>query len=258
MIKRIITGIILFPALVLLILKAPYWLVFSFLMLTAGICIFEWLNLFDFPGILVLYGELLILNALYWNFVTNFSEFFLFFIFLAGSFLPFLFNYKRETFGDAFFPLFTGLCYVFVGCLSFWKIFVYSRKLLLLFFCVVFASDTGAYFIGKFFGRRPFFPEISPKKTLEGFFGGVLFAITVSILLSYYFNLFNLRQALNIGIMLAIVESIGDLFESAFKRLAGKKDSGKIIWGHGGMLDRIDGALFSAPVFLIALRIFTK
>ena len=258
MIKRIITGIILFPALVILILKAPWWLVFSALILTAGVCIFEWLNLFDFPKILIFYGEFLLLNALYWGFFLNLPSFFLIFLFLAGSFLPFLFNYQKEIFGEAFFPFFTGLCYVFLGCLSFWKIFNCSRILLLFFFCVVFASDTGAYFTGKFLGRRPFFPEISPKKTLEGFLGGIIFAILISILLSKYFNLFTTYQAINIGIMLAIVESIGDLFESAFKRFVGKKDSGKIIWGHGGMLDRIDGALFAGPVFLLALRIFVK
>jgi|JFJP01.1.fsa_nt_gi phosphatidate cytidylyltransferase len=122
---------------------------------------------------------------------------------------------------------------------------------------VVFANDTGAFYTGTFFGKRPLAPKISPKKTIEGSLGGVSASIIAGfIFCQIFFNDLSLSfQILPAAIMLAISGQIGDLFESAMKRASGIKDSGSILPGHGGMLDRIDGLLPAIPV-LYAYLVF--
>jgi phosphatidate cytidylyltransferase len=117
-----------------------------------------------------------------------------------------------------------------------------------LLFVVTWANDTFAYFTGRFLGRRPLAPRISPKKTWEGFWGGA--AGSVGGALAVKFLLLpglSVRAAVVLGAGAAVFGPIGDLSESMLKRAAGVKDSGKIIPGHGGLLDRIDAVLFVAP-----------
>lgn len=117
---------------------------------------------------------------------------------------------------------------------------------------VVAAADTGAYFVGKSIGRTPFSPS-SPSKTREGVYGGIL----IGTLAGFFVGVTiveEITQAIIISMMVAIAAVFGDLFESYLKRKAGVKDSGNILPGHGGVLDRIDGYLFGAIVMLILLR----
>ena len=117
-----------------------------------------------------------------------------------------------------------------------------------LLFVVTWANDTLAYFTGRFLGKRPLAPRISPKKTWEGFWGGaagsVLGALVVKFLLLPGLPV---AAAVGVGAGAAVLGPLGDLSESMLKRAAGVKDSGKIIPGHGGLLDRIDAVLFVAP-----------
>jgi phosphatidate cytidylyltransferase len=117
-----------------------------------------------------------------------------------------------------------------------------------LLFVVTWANDTLAYFTGRFLGKRPFAPRISPKKTWEGFWGGavgsVLGALAVKAL---FLPRLGLPAAALVGAGAAVLGPLGDLGESMLKRAAGVKDSGRIIPGHGGLLDRIDAVLFVAP-----------
>ena len=114
---------------------------------------------------------------------------------------------------------------------------------------VVFATDTGAYFIGKSIGKHKLAPKISPGKTWEGLIGGVTTAVLISWLLSEIPQLgFSASRSVGIGLAITIVGAIGDLSESWIKRLSGVKDSGSIIPGHGGILDRLDAL---APNFML-------
>ena len=115
---------------------------------------------------------------------------------------------------------------------------------------VTWASDTGAYYVGTLYGRHRLAPTISPKKTVEGLVGGVIGAILVAYIARWWFlpELSGL-DCLILGTLLTITGLWGDLAESAMKRSAGMKDSGGILPGHGGMLDRLDSLLFTAPVF---------
>jgi len=124
--------------------------------------------------------------------------------------------------------------------------------LIWLLFVVAF-TDVGAFFVGKSIGKTQFSPT-SPNKTLEGVIGGVLVATIMGTLFAYYMNLDTLLSATIISFLTANASIFGDLFESYLKREAGVKDSGDILPGHGGVLDRVDGYLFGAVIMLIVLR----
>ena len=119
---------------------------------------------------------------------------------------------------------------------------------------LVWAADSGAYFVGRMVGKSPLLPAVSPKKTREGLLGGIVAALVVMYLAKYYGLYAGFDQdelAFLVAAFLAILFSVvGDLMESLLKRLANIKDSGKIFPGHGGMLDRIDSQLAAIPVFM--------
>jgi len=117
-------------------------------------------------------------------------------------------------------------------------------------------SDSGAYFAGRLFGRRLLFPSISPNKTVEGSLGGLLLTVLVVGAISYGLLDFSLVKAALIGAGLSFFSQCGDLFESALKRILDVKDLGHFLPGHGGILDRIDSLLFTAPaVYYISLLV---
>jgi phosphatidate cytidylyltransferase len=111
------------------------------------------------------------------------------------------------------------------------------------------ANDTCAYFAGRFLGRHKLYPEVSPNKTWEGFFGGMAGSVASLVVLKLGFYPFlNWADCLIVGVAGGVFGPVGDLVESMLKRAYGVKDSGKIIPGHGGVLDRIDALLFNAPM----------
>jgi phosphatidate cytidylyltransferase len=121
---------------------------------------------------------------------------------------------------------------------------------------IVVSTDTLAYMVGRSLGKRYLAPAISPKKTWEGFIAGLLGSCIVGVITAPYFNLqMNIRLGLFI-ILLSLSATLGDLFESYLKRRSHLKDSGTLLPGHGGVLDRIDSLLFAAPVGYIFYRVF--
>ncbi|MFN4131548.1 MAG: phosphatidate cytidylyltransferase [Caldimicrobium sp.] len=253
-IKRVFSALLLFPLLTLLIFKGPYSLLFFTLIFCLSIAWYEWKKLFSFPISYFFYGFLLLFFSLW--ILNRFSPLYLFFFLFLLSFLPQMFNFEQEKFKNIFFPFFIGLIYLTLGFGTI-KILIqsYSREILFFLFCVVFANDTGAYLVGKKWGKSPFFSKISPKKTWEGLFGGLFFALILGFLLNAIFSLWSYISLLTLVLMLSFCAVMGDLFESAVKRLTGKKDSGIIIPGHGGLLDRIDGVIFASPLYLFFLEV---
>jgi phosphatidate cytidylyltransferase len=137
-----------------------------------------------------------------------------------------------------------------LGALSMTRLLPQGEWLIFFLLLVTWASDTGAYYIGTLYGRHRLAPTISPKKTVEGLVGGLIGAIIVAYAARWWFlpELSGL-DCLVLATLLTITGLWGDLTESAMKRSAGMKDSGGILPGHGGMLDRLDSLLFTAPVF---------
>jgi phosphatidate cytidylyltransferase len=116
-------------------------------------------------------------------------------------------------------------------------------------------TDSGAYFTGKAFGRNKLAPELSPGKTREGMFGGVAGAVVWSILGAWFFDLpaTDWLYFILLSLVVAFMSVSGDLFESLIKREAGMKDSGDILPGHGGILDRVDGLIATLPIFTLGI-----
>lgn len=147
----------------------------------------------------------------------------------------------------------TLLCTIYIGMpfalfnLLVFKGEVYDFWPIVSLFALAWINDTGAYLCGITMGRHKLYERISPKKTIEGFVGGVLFTIAGSWFL-HYISGTELWFCILCGLIVAIVGTCGDLIESMFKRSVNIKDSGNILPGHGGILDRFDAILFSAPL----------
>ncbi|MFM9051194.1 MAG: phosphatidate cytidylyltransferase [Bacteroidota bacterium] len=121
---------------------------------------------------------------------------------------------------------------------------------------ILWASDTGAYFTGRFLGKHKLFERISPKKTWEGFFGGLALSVGVAYTVSQYYTSFTPATWLTMSVIIACTGALGDLVESLFKRSIQVKDSGSILPGHGGILDRFDALFISAPFVFVYLQLF--
>jgi phosphatidate cytidylyltransferase len=121
----------------------------------------------------------------------------------------------------------------------------------------VFAADTLAYFTGLLIGRHKLAPAISPGKTWEGLVASAITAVLVSFFALYHQHFLTVGEALVLGAVIAVTAPVGDLFESAVKRDLGVKDSGRLLAGHGGMLDRIDAPLFAAVASYYAILALT-
>lgn len=130
-----------------------------------------------------------------------------------------------------------------------------GKKWLVFLYLVIWASDTGAYYVGTAFGKHRLYEKISPKKSVEGLLGGTLASVIVAVLGKLWLvPSLGIIEAAVLGAVLALAGTAGDLSESLIKRSAGVKDSGTIIPGHGGILDRMDSMLFAAPVLFFYLR----
>ncbi len=127
-----------------------------------------------------------------------------------------------------------------------------GHKLVFFLLLVVWLGDAGAYYVGKKFGRHKLSPRISPKKTIEGGIGGIVVAIITAIVVHFtFFPQFPLVHAVIAGVVLSIAGVVGDLAESLWKRSAAVKDSGTLIPGHGGFLDRFDSIFYTAPILYV-------
>lgn len=151
-------------------------------------------------------------------------------------------------------PAWTAL--LLIRSVDFYQSSYTGAWLIFLLLGIVWAADIGGYFIGKPFGKRKLLPAVSPGKTLEGMLGGLLFVMLLVTAVSYYLGFpeetFTWYMA---ALVLTILSVFGDLSESMFKRVAGLKDSGTIIPGHGGILDRIDSLTATAPLYAVLVAL---
>lgn len=153
---------------------------------------------------------------------------------------------------------FTNIAYTFLGILyvalpfSLFQYIAFTQgeyhwQLVAGFLFLLWASDTGAYFAGTYFGKRKLFERVSPKKSWEGSLGGLVTSVATSLVLGQYFTMLATWQWLVCSILIVVAGTYGDLVESLFKRSISIKDSGSLLPGHGGFLDRFDGLLLSSP-----------
>jgi phosphatidate cytidylyltransferase len=150
------------------------------------------------------------------------------------------------TFTGLFFVTIPFCFYYALGFLGNWNL--YNFHLPLAFLLMLWASDTGAYLFGRKLGAHKLFERHSPKKTWEGFFGGMFTSVLVSFIVSFFFKETGFLIWAGMAVLIVSFGTLGDLVESMLKRSLNAKDSGNLLPGHGGLLDRFDGLLIAAPI----------
>jgi phosphatidate cytidylyltransferase len=240
---RIKTGVVLFIAMLVIGYIDSYfifWLVFGVMLL---ISISEAKKLFNLKSdSIYVYTTLLWIAAYFYPKPEDL-------IFIVAIAYASQLAYKKTLNVHMFLPLLYPTA-SFLFLLSLYS--EYGSMTLLWLLVIVASTDIGAYFVGKSVGKTKFC-ETSPNKTIEGVIGGVVFAVILGTLFST--NGISFVNALIISAVVSIASVFGDLFESYLKREADVKDSGTILPGHGGILDRTDGYLFGAIVMLVLLRV---
>ena len=271
---RVITALFLFPITLYCILflsNAYFALVMGIVTLIAA---YEWAGLagFNTPARKMAF-VLIVATTIYSVWLINFmlssdamnliaAIFWFFCTILVFKYPNSAFLWKDKTFVIAimgmFLLLFTWYALISIHAiegLQFAQQSIDGPYIMLFCMMLIWAADTGAYFAGKRFGKNKLAPQISPGKSWEGVYGGSILALVVASCCSVFYQL-TVEDYFNI-IIISIVtiafSVVGDLMESMFKRQAGVKDSGNILPGHGGMLDRIDGVIAAVPVFFITI-----
>jgi phosphatidate cytidylyltransferase len=252
--QRIITGVIAGLVFIIFLMLGGYW--YSGLILLLSIIGYdEFVRMNDmkkhrFTSFIGLVAMLLI--AIPWETYKSFLTFDLTAILWIAMFvmLSITVSSKNAITIDKIAVLWLGAVYIGMGfhyMISiripdhglFWTIFI---------FVCIWAADSGAYFVGSKWGKHPLWPQISPKKSIEGAIGGILISIVAALVFAGYApELLSFGRAVLLGLVIAIVGQLGDLIQSAYKRVKGIKDSGTLLPGHGGVLDRVDSWLIVFP-----------
>ena len=271
LIHRILTALILIPLVIIALFFAPLSIFFYLIIAVCGMAAWEWTNFLAITKplnkVVFTFFVVMLLSLIYLIPNTELIKYRLFNYIICLSIIWWLvalllvIGYPKSAkyWSNS---LVIKLLFAFFTLVPFFISMIELRSInytlntytgavwLLYVFVVVWATDTGAYFVGRTLGKRKLAAKVSPGKTIEGFLGGVGSAILISIFV-YLTGYFQLSfTAFILSSLLAILVSVlGDLTESMFKREAGIKDSGNLIPGHGGILDRIDSLTAAVPMF---------
>lgn len=191
------------------------------------------------------------------DFLNLFDSLILFALLTSIYLLIFLFDHRAKISQSNIIKFFTFLGYILVPFLLIIELQSEQKFIMLSIFLLVWCNDTFAYLLGKQFGQVKLFASVSPKKTVEGLIGGMIITAMVAALLSKYMEIQNMNFALWVvfGLIVSIFGTLGDLVQSKLKRIAGVKDSGTIMPGHGGILDRLDSVIFIIPWMFLFIKI---
>lgn len=260
MILRALSALVLAPLLILLLLEGSRLALFVVLMMVAPVLLWEWMRLKE-PVTLV--GFVLMLVGAWWLMWTGFLGHMgwipleigmILLIFMAWSLVEFQ---PGKVVSSLVGFRFMGVLYCAMPLLVLDGIRARPQGgwLICLLMFVIWATDTGAYLVGRTWGKRKLVPVISPNKTWAGFWGGTLLGTLVGVGIVLLFgSLFSWQEGLLLALLLSLAGQIGDLVVSLLKREVGVKDTGNLIPGHGGLLDRLDSLLFAIPTFAFYLH----
>ncbi|MFS4457268.1 phosphatidate cytidylyltransferase [Maribacter sp. 2304DJ31-5] len=259
--RRALTGAVY----IILLLSAVFLSsdAFDFLFMAFGLaCLYEYKRLVALKGYYIFVAYL----ALWWVFIYLVKDqriiniLMLITIIVDIALLLYLFS-KKDRFFNKLQKFLIGLFYIGGGCIFLtmipYKNDAFAKLLIMGIFILIWVNDSFAYLVGKSMGRTKLFPSVSPKKTIEGTFGGFIFALGAAYVMGTQEQIITPWQWMVLATVIVIMGSLGDLVESKFKRSAGVKDSGAILPGHGGMLDRLDSLVFAAPFAYLTLNIFS-
>ena len=260
LLKRLITGVVY----VGLLLSAVFLNsdAFDFLFMIFGLaCLYEFKRMTAIRG----YYIFIVYLVLWWAFIYLIKDpkpilaLLAITLIVNSILLKYLYSKKKLDFSEIQKSL-IGVFYIGGGAIFLTMIpyreASFASFLIMGVFVLIWVNDSFAYVVGRTLGRNKLFPSVSPKKTIEGSIGGLVFSLITAYFLSKYYTDISTLQWLILSFVIVISGSYGDLVESKFKRDAGVKDSGSILPGHGGMLDRLDSLIFAAPYAYLTLNIF--
>ena len=256
---RTASGAVLVAVIVACILVSP-WTCWALALFIVAVGTFEMCRLMhaDRPGQLI-FGELMAVGAFAFVSLGMLNVMPLGAFLLLFPAIPFLFALFSTTtdFKTVAAFSFGSIALLSVPCtLMVWMRALHSPKMLLLVFVLLWANDTFAYLTGRLLGKHKLFERISPGKTIEGSVGGLILTLVGVVVFSRFVSWLPLKVAIGMGLIAVVFGTLGDLCESMLKRQAGVKDSGNLIPGHGGILDRFDSVLFAIPfVFVFLLMV---
>jgi len=254
MIQRIITGVVLVAVVFSFLLYTTSYLFGVGVFLVAVLSAYEWLRLAQVNEEVVV-RNLVIFSAA----VFAVSEFFVYLQYVFPVFWLYaiyrLSQYERQKIDSVSSNemLVMGLLAISPFAASLFILHSNNVAWIFMFILVVAAADSGAYFTGKAIGKHKMLPRLSPNKTIEGLLGGLVCSMVVALIFLAYMDL-SLEQyvyMVMVSALVAVLSVVGDVFESMMKRIAGVKDSGNVLPGHGGVLDRLDGYMPTLPIFVM-------
>lgn len=259
--RRSITGVIY----VVLLLGSVFLSsdAFDFLFMAFGLaCLYEFKRIVRLKGYYIFAAYL----TLWWIFIYLVQEdtvvtiLMLLTLTVDLALLMFLFSKRPKKFTDlqkfVIAVFYIGGGFIFLTMIPY-KEDDFAQFLIMGIFILIWVNDTFAYLVGRTLGRTKLYPAVSPKKTIEGSLGGLIFALASAYIMSCYETILSLTEWMILATVIVIAGSLGDLLESKFKRMAGVKDSGAILPGHGGIWDRLDSLVFAAPFAYLVLNLFS-
>ncbi|GGH14087.1 phosphatidate cytidylyltransferase [Silvibacterium dinghuense] len=267
--KRVLTAAVLIPLVLLLIFKAPFWLITPVVAVVAELALWEYLTLADgfgakTPRIAAMIAVGLVFLCVFYRpeLLAQLLGAIALALLTLSAFRSPLHRALPDTAFSVFGVLYTGLSLATIPLISAQE---NGPSLLLFLFFVVWTGDIAALYVGRSLGKHKLAPAISPGKTWEGSIASIAGSVLIGVGLVYLAQALNARNLtflsypgsifrwIFLAILLNVAAQVGDLIESAIKRGAGVKDSGTLLPGHGGILDRIDALLLAAPVLWYAL-----
>lgn len=259
LVVRAIAGTVFVIVVVLGVWLSSISMLLLFFLITS-LGLWEFSSLLEQAEIKVNKTATLLANIVVWQFLSPFRLFGLeaLLLFPAVLLTIELFSKNKSPLSNVTYSLY-GMLYIVLPfflmayqALNFYTVegeeqIAYFPYLILGAFILIWSNDTFAYLSGRLFGKTKLFERISPNKTQEGAYGGSIFTIIAAIVIAQFFTEYTWRDWVIIALIVSVLGTIGDLVESMFKRSLNIKDSGSIIPGHGGILDRFDSFVFSAP-----------
>lgn len=258
--KRLIVAAILLPLVYAYIMYLPDYCFLMLMFVAAIICMEEFLLMYGIEGLPRHVFSVVGLIPLFMTYKYDEIPAYVFAAIFIGCATIRLFDRKGPE--GALFdiaPFLTGFLYIPVSLSYFIKLRAVGPETILFLMFVIWGADSAALYAGKAIGRRKLYERVSPNKTVEGAIAAVIGGAASAVLLKAGFKIkMDYLTAIGIGIVLGIFGIIGDLIESMFKRERNIKDSGSFLPGHGGMLDKVDGMLVSAPVLYYVILFINK
>ena len=264
--NRWLTAAVALPVLAFIIGLGPGWLLLGLVVLVTTGGMLELLSLLlpetkSWLRIAALAAGLLLPLATYWKGILGLNTATVAAIFLALTIHLLLYAKQKPVLQSLGATVFAQLYIPFLLSHVLLLLQVPSgRRWIFFLFFVIFAGDTGAYYVGHRWGRHKLWPAVSPKKTVEGAIGGLLSSLAVALLvgkLLLSLGEFGTTFLLSLGLVIALAGQIGDLMESMLKRVSQVKDASSILPGHGGLLDRLDSLIFAFPLTYYGVIFFT-